>query len=131
MSSDRLQFLRDLTALLVAPTLLGENVDITIDVGDADGQGLRGIVPITVTVHPPGGLRHVQILIDETVVSDDISAPYDHAWDTTRYANGTHIVGAIAIYKMRRSTAQLAVTVNNSALVIYPSPTLFPSEVAA
>ena len=42
-----------------------------------------------------------------------LSSPLVHQWDTTLVANGTHKLRGDAVYKKRRSTSQIAVTVNN------------------
>jgi hypothetical protein len=97
-------------------------MDIKIDVGDPDGQALHGIVPITVTVSPTANLLYVEILIDDKIVTREDSSPYQYAWDTTTYPNGTHLIKALATYKQRRSIAQVAVTVNNAVAPPPPPP---------
>ena len=97
-------------------------MDVSISIPDTDGIALNGVVPVTVEAHPPANLRYVRLTIDGTVVMEDMASPYVYQWDTTLVTDGTHILVAVAQYKTRKSQAQIAVTVNNTAVPPPPPP---------
>lgn len=91
---------------------------MTIDIelpDDPDGINLSGQQHIVANVAPKP-LR-VEFYIDEVLVNTDSVAPYVYLWDTTKVKDGTHTVRIEAIYKMRHSTAKLALTVKNTPIV--------------
>lgn len=101
---------------------LGKSMDISIQISDDDGSGLNGTVAITVTASPPKNLQRIDLAIDGAVVATATSSPLNYQWDTTKSADGTHQLDATAVYKSRRSTAHLAVTVNNAVVPPPPPP---------
>lgn len=101
---------------ITAKTGLGAPpMDITLSiVEDPDGMNLSGIVTILVTAKP-NPQSGVEFYIDGVKRSTDTSSPFEYKWDTRTAADGTHVIKADAVYKTRRSTAQMAVTVNNTS----------------
>lgn len=93
------------------------NIAITTP-NDADGLALKGTQTIHVTASPRP--LKIDLYIDDKLFGSRVSAESaDFSWDTTRVANGTHIIRAVGAYKQRHSQSQIAVTVKNS--VVDPS----------
>lgn len=104
-------------------TFSGGDMDVSIIVGDDDGQGLKGTVPISLIANPTANLVRMDIIIDDIVKkSGPYTNPFTYNWDTTQVADGTHIIKANAVYKKRTSTAKVAVTVANEATPPPPPP---------
>ncbi|HEY4346977.1 MAG TPA: Ig-like domain-containing protein [Gaiellaceae bacterium] len=57
----------------------------------ANGALLTGLIPWTAS--PPAGTTSVEFWVDGQRLATETAAPYAYALDTTRYANGSHIVG--------------------------------------
>jgi len=56
----------------------------------------HGIVPIRVSASDASGIKKVEIYVDDSLVATLQTAPYEYAWDTRAYADGEHVVEAIA-----------------------------------
>lgn len=100
-------------------------MNVTLTITDADGLGLAGIVPVSALAEPATNLKSFTILIDGRVVKTGVPVagqPLVYQWDTRGTSDGTHVVEAIAQYKTRKSTARLAVTVNNAEVPPPPPP---------
>lgn len=82
---------------------------------DADGLGLRGLQNIHVSASPRP--LKIDLYIDSKLFASRVNVDSaDFSWDTTKVANGTHVLRADGVYKQRRSRSQVAVTVKNSAV---------------
>jgi len=57
-----------------------------------DGVFVSGIITISATVEDPSGVDKVEFYIDDLLVFTDTEAPYEYEWNTTAYADGTHMV---------------------------------------
>lgn len=106
---------------------LGAATNVSISIPDDDGMGLRGTVQVTVTAHPLTNLQRMDLYIDDVIVRSGPSSPLTHDWDTTTSSDGTHRLRGEAIYKKRKSTSQIAVTINNAAVPPPPPPPPPPS----
>ena len=94
----------------------------SISIPDADGLGLSGVVPVTVTSEPPKNLSRIELYVGNKLLGSHPTAPHVFQWDTTTVPDGTHILRAEAIYKTRRSKAQIAVTVTQEPPPPPPPP---------
>ena len=92
---------------------LGAPMDVSIAVSDPDGMGLSGTETVTVSAQPPKNLLRTELYIDDALKAQVPSSPLVYQWDTRLVANGTHRLRGDAVYMKRRSTSQIAVTVNN------------------
>ena len=87
----------------------------------AAGATVLGTVSLTATASSNIGIASVQFSVDTTAVGTATSAPYSAMWDSTKAANGTHTVTALAKDSVgTTSSATVTVTVRN---VVAP-PTL-------
>ncbi len=109
-------------AFLGTTDALAKPVEVSIQISDEDGTGLNGTVAVTVTASPVNNLSKIDLLIDSKVVTTGTASPLNYQWDTKTVADGTHTLDAVAQYKSRKSTAHLAVTVNNAVVPPPPPP---------
>ena len=59
------------------------------------GQTVNGTVEITVLAQDDYSIANISFFINGTNVSNDVSEPYSHAWDTTTLENGSeHTISA-------------------------------------
>jgi Bacterial Ig domain len=89
-------------------------VNITISI-TGDGSALRGDVLISASLSPTKNLQKVEFFIDGTLGKSDSSLPFEYLWDTTKVPDGKHTLRADGVYKTRKTTASLEVTVANSS----------------
>ena len=54
---------------------------------------MSGTISITATATDNLGVEKVRFYVDNAYLGYDASAPYSKSWNTTLFANGTHIVG--------------------------------------
>jgi peptidoglycan/xylan/chitin deacetylase (PgdA/CDA1 family) len=101
----------ELTAAPTAP-----KISITSPVANATVKGSQSI---TSNVTDTQGIANVQYKLDGQVLSTVTTAPYSFSWDTTKTANGTHSLTAIATNTANLSTTSSAVTVG----IQNPTPT--------
>lgn len=97
-------------------------MEVSIWISDPDGMNLSGTVQVKVTASPITNLKGVELYIDDVLVRQSTSSPIDYQWNTTTASDGTHKLRGDAVYKKRRSTSQIAVTVNNAAPPPPPPP---------
>jgi hypothetical protein len=84
----------------------------------ANGTKVLGVVAVTATASDNVSVANVQFELDgANVVAPDLAPPYAYSWDTTKSANGSHTLKAIATDGAGNSTtsAVVTVTVNNNA----------------
>lgn len=76
-------------------------------------------VPISATAAGGTGALSVKFQVDGTDLATDTTAPFAATWDSTKVANGTHEISAVATDAGGRSSAvaKVSVTVNNVAPV--------------
>lgn len=80
------------------------------------GIGLSGTAAIAVAVSPAP--TRVEFYVGASTNSPAASistSPYTWNMDTTRYPDGSYVIRAEAVYSTRRSKAQVAISINNSA----------------
>ncbi len=79
-------------------------------------------VAITATAASSGSsVAGVQFKLDGTNLgSEDVTAPYSLAWDTTQIANGSHALTAVVRSANGLTTTSAAVTVNVNNVVVTP-----------
>jgi hypothetical protein len=91
------------------------------------GQTVSGTVSWQIGV-VSGSPSKVEFLVDGSVKGSDSSAPFAYSLDTTKLANGSHVLSATA-YGSRgvKATTQVTVTTANAAPAPAPEPTTAPS----
>jgi MYXO-CTERM domain-containing protein len=84
-----------------------------------DGVSVHGIVTLSVTGAAGAGttLAKLEILVDGAVVASGAGSPQTFAWDSTKVADGRHVVTAAAedASGQRALSAQVILTVANAA----------------
>ena len=98
-------------------------VSVTIT-NPQNGDTVSGAVIITAEVSSKGSsaatasilsVTKVEFYIDEVLVKQDTSDPYQHRWDTTLVSNGSHSIKAEAFHSYgQTSQHEITVNVNNS-----------------
>jgi len=88
---------------------------VSID-APAGGTTVSGTVTVTMTATDNVAVSSVQLEVDGATVATLTTAPYNHAWDTTTVANGTHTLTAVATDSAGNATtsAAVSVTVDNT-----------------
>src|SRR5581483_9877350 len=88
------------------------------------GSTVNGTITINATAADNVGVASVQFQLDNGNFGSPItSAPYSLPWDTTKVANGSHTVAAVARDAAgNSSTASVAVNVSNSTTPPPPPP---------
>ena len=81
------------------------------------GQTLSGTTTVTATATDNVGVAGVQFKLDgANLGAQMLSAPYTFSWDSTKAANGSHTLSAVASDAAgNQSTASVTITVQNSA----------------
>jgi hypothetical protein len=95
----------------------------------AAGAMVAGTVTVSASASDAGGVEVVQFLVDGVELVEDITAPYEVAWDTRTAAEGTHRLQARALDTAGNigASAEVTVTVANAP----PTPTRFEETEAA
>jgi chitinase len=96
-----------------------------------NGATVSGVVNVTANATDNVGVATVQFQVDGANAGGlDGATPYAYSWDTTKLANGTHRLDAIAKDAAGNTTtsALLTVTVNNAAQAFSISGTLSPTS---
>jgi hypothetical protein len=82
----------------------------------AAGQTVSGTVAYAANATDNGAVSRVDFFIDETALASYATAPYGGSLDTTKLANGTHTLKAIAYDVQGLSAAsQVSINVQNAA----------------
>jgi peptidoglycan/xylan/chitin deacetylase (PgdA/CDA1 family) len=115
----------DASATAPAPT--APTVSIS---APANGATISGTQTITAAASDAVSVSGVQFKVDDIASGSEVpTAPYTISLDTTKLANGTHSISAIARNPSGlTSTASISVTVNNTAT---PTPTPTPTPTSA
>lgn len=95
---------------------------------------VRGSVQITAAASDNVGVSGVKFLVDGVLLGSEVTAtPYAAAWDTTKYANGSHSLTAIARDAAGNTKTSPAVTVNvsNGSTPFSGAPYALPGRVEA
>jgi len=89
----------------------------------ANGATVSGTTNVTATASDNVGVVGVQFYLDGNALgSEDTSSSYATAWDTTKSANGSHALSAVArdAAGNRKTSASVTVTVSNPVSVESP-----------
>ena len=87
---------------------------MTITVGIQNSpNGLNLVGTVTVTVSASPAPVRIEYYLDNTLMYAPSTLVTSWAWNTTKEANGTHVVRVEAVYKSRRSKAQITVSTAN------------------
>ncbi|MCP4146619.1 MAG: hypothetical protein GY757_02615 [bacterium] len=99
-------------------TTLAESISVTITEPE-DGDTVSGNVAIHATTSSVSqdptlstimATSKVEFYIDDEKIAEDSTAPYETAWDTSSYSNGSYTIKAVA-YNTANETAQDEITV--------------------
>jgi hypothetical protein len=81
-----------------------------------DGATVSATAVVSVTATDDVGVARVDLYVDGVFFDSDSASPYSFAWDTTAFANGAHVLRAVAADAAGNSaSAERGVTVANSA----------------
>lgn len=79
------------------------------------GATLSGTVSSTKCEAAGTGISKVQFYLDSTALNTELSSPYNCSLDTTKFANGSHVLKAVATFTDGRTgSAQVSVNIQNS-----------------
>jgi len=80
-----------------------------------NNQTVKGTVAVTATASDNVGVTKVQFYVDGVLASSVTASPYSYTWDTTKVANGSHILRAAAYDAAGNvGNSQINVTVQNA-----------------
>jgi len=102
------------------------NVPVVAVTAPANGATVSGSVALSADTLNIPVVSGVQFKVDgANLGAEDTSAPYSTVWDTTKASNGSHRIVAVARSSVGvlTSSAETAVTVNNSIVNTNPVPT--------
>jgi Bacterial Ig domain/RTX calcium-binding nonapeptide repeat (4 copies) len=81
-----------------------------------EGQTLSGKYNVVVTASDTSKVSNIKLYVDSTLVKQENSAPYEFPTDTTKFADGTHTLKAVATDKSGNTiTKTVTVTFKNQA----------------
>lgn len=103
----------------------GDNPPSVSITSPSEGVTVSGTVNVAANASDDKGISKVEFYIDDSLVSTDISSPYEFDWNTSSSSNGSHTIKAKAYDTINQTTEhQITVTVNNasSTPVINRSP---------
>lgn len=119
------------TATSAALTVTVNNSDITAPTvsitGPTTGSSVSGTINITANASDNVGVAGVTFYLDGVAMGpEDTASPYSYSCDTTKIANGTHTLTAMArdAAGNTATSAAVAVTVNNVTDAIPPTVSL-------
>jgi len=112
--------------LMVDTTPVSDTTNPTVTIiSPAAGNGLSGMVTISVDASDNEGIDQVSFAIGQTQIGMDLSAPFTQSWDTTTFSDGANQVTATAVDLSGNSqVATITVTVSNA-----PPPDTTPPTV--
>ncbi|HEX2199029.1 MAG TPA: heparin lyase I family protein, partial [Burkholderiales bacterium] len=88
------------------------------------GATLKGTINQTAACEVKGtGISQVKFYLDSTALNTELTAPYLCNLDTTKFANGSHTLMAVASNSAGSTTTQVAVKIDNSTSETPPPPT--------
>jgi beta-mannanase len=95
-----------------APDIIPPTVALTAPASSATVSG--SAVNIAASATDNVGVTKVDFMVDSAIVNTDTIAPYAYAWNSTKTANGTHVISAKAYDAAGNgATTSVSVTVNN------------------
>ena len=90
----------------------------------ANGATVRGTVSCSASASDSNGVRQVAFSLDGAPLSTDSTSPYACSFDSTKLANGTHKLTAVATDGLGATTTrEVSFTVNNTTAT-NPGPTI-------
>jgi hypothetical protein len=96
----------------------------------ANGQTVSGTISCGANAADDKGVSQVQFYVDSTLIASDAGAPYGCTLDTARFANGTHVLKAVATDAAGlTATSQVSLNIQNA--VATPSTPSTPSAPSA
>jgi len=105
-----------------AQLLVSSSSDVTPPtvsiINPAPGSSVTGLVPVSAQAADDVGVRSVRFQLDGQPLEHDVTARYTTWWDTTKTANGSHSLTAVARDGAGNATASSAVVVrvNNDTI---------------
>jgi chitodextrinase len=113
-------------------TNAGDTTAPTVNVtAPAAGATVSGTTVISANASDNVGVKNVQFKLDGTLLGSQLTtAPYGVSWDTTKVANGSHTLTAIAA-DAAGNTASSSVTVTVNNQIIDTSPPTQPAGLTA
>jgi thermitase len=83
----------------------------TVAIASPTGGTVSGIVPVSVSAADDVGVTRVELYVGGVLLAADTAAPWSFSWDTTKKANGTYAVSAMAYDAAGHVTGSADVTV--------------------
>jgi hypothetical protein len=94
------------------PTDSAPTVTIT---NPSNGATVSSSVNLTANASDDNGVTQVEFFVDNVSMGVDTAAPFEAAWDTTAYSDGTHTVSAVATDTIGQTGSDsVSVTVQNA-----------------
>ena len=91
------------------------------------GSTVGGTVPVTVNASDNVGVTKVDLRVNGAVLASDTLAPYQFSWDSTKVANGSVTLTAVAYDAAGNSTVSAAVTLKVSNGAAPPTTAAAPT----
>jgi subtilisin family serine protease len=90
---------------------------VTLITAPTTGSTVNGVVTVQASATDASGVTDVDYYVDGSLQGSDTASPYAWGWDTTKVANGAHILVSRAYDPSRNigTSAAVTVTVNNVA----------------
>jgi len=89
---------------------------ITTFIAPTSGSIVMGTITVSVNATDGAAVGRVDLYVDSVLAGTDTESPYTFAWDTTRCANGSHVLRAAAVDTAGNTgESQTNVVVNNPA----------------
>ena len=98
----------------------------TVSIAFPTSGTVSGIVPVSVNAADNVGVTKVDLRVNGATVASDTLAPYQFSWDSTKVANGSVTLSAVAYDAAGNSKVStgVALTVSNAAAPVIPAPTI-------
>jgi hypothetical protein len=104
-----------LVTLMVANNTLDTTPPTAAITAPSNGASLSGTVQVSASGSDNVGVAGVKFFVDGSILGAEVTgAPYTMPWDTTKAANGSHMLTAVARDAAGNSTTSAAVVVNVS-----------------
>ena len=118
-------------ALAAAGTATTDTTPPTAAITSPTGGSATGTVTVTVDARDNAGVARVELLVNGKSIGSDDSAPYSFGWDTTKVADGSVTLSAVAYDERGNSglSSPVALTVSNAVATI-AAPDSTPPTVA-
>jgi thermitase len=86
------------------------------------GSTVSGLVPVDVSASDNVGVSKVELRVNGAVVATDTGSPFAFSWDSTRVANGSANLQAVAYDAAGNAGASTTTTVSVSNTTVAPPP---------